>query len=298
MSRAFSVAPPPLMLDDLEINILSCHRSWQGSKLIIQEHEHPNYELSLMEVGEMTSFCDVSVVTCKAGDDNLFFMPPATLHHRTFGLDEVNINLSLVFTISGHNSERKFIGATLAALAADRGYCLKLTPQLNNLMQEMKRQADTDMTLNASVIRHLLYSFIAIFFQQNFPELFDAPSRARLLDRFDFENNRVTVMKRALINAINTKHTLKFFENTFGMSSRHLNRIFKQETGMTITQYQVKQRIDHARNLLIGTNIPIAEISTTLGFVSPVHFSCFFQKHQGCSPSQFRNINKNESKWQ
>jgi AraC-like DNA-binding protein len=297
MSRALDFASDPLLLGELEVRVLSCHRTLvYKDGFIIPEHEHPNYELTFMEVGEMVSYCDNYHVNCTSSNNNILFIPPAVLHHRNLSENEVNINLSLVFTISGQSAHTSSLCSMLADSIAAKGYCMKLTPPLDRIIQELKRQTEMDMPLTEVTARHLLFSFIALFFQQNFPELFDVSNKAKILDQFDFENNRIEAIKRVLVNLMNRKTTLKSVEERFGMSARHLNRIFKHETGMTISQYQTKQKPAHARNLLSGTSIPVSEISHSLGFNSPVQFSCFFQRHQNCSPSLFRNKNKTNRK--
>ena len=44
-----------------------------------------------------------------------------------------------------------------------------------------------------------------------------------------------------------------------------------------------------AKNLLLGTNEPISQITHTLGFDYPSHFSKFFKKKTGMSPAAYRN---------
>lgn len=39
-------------------------------------------------------------------------------------------------------------------------------------------------------------------------------------------------------------------EKEFGLSMRHLNRIFKEGTGMSMTQYKRNRKIEVAENLL------------------------------------------------
>ena len=296
MSHALSLVSEPLLLDELEIRLLSCHIIDQARNMTIPEHEHPNYELTFMELGEMTSYCDEYHVTCTPENNNILFIPPATLHHRIFENYKKNINITLVFTVSGYNVNGNFLCAELVRLIADKKYCMKLTPQLNSIFQEIKEQVNADIPLTNIVSKHLLYSFMVIFFQQNFSELFDVSSKARLLDKFDFDNNRIDAIKKYLVFLLNSTmgNTLMRMEEAFGMSSRHLNRIFKQETGMTIIQYQIKQKLVHAQNLLNGTKIPVLEIAHTLGFKDAVKFSCFFQRNQGCSPSYFRKTKKNK----
>jgi AraC-like DNA-binding protein len=299
MSRILNiVSMSPLKLEELEIKILSCHCTMQDSGLEISEHEHPNYELTFMELGEMTSYCDDYSIYCTPDNNNILFIPPATLHHRIFGKSKKNINTSLVFTISGQNTDAKILCTELANSAADKGYQMQLSPELANLISEIRRQTNSNIPLTDIVAENLLKAFITIFFQQNFPELFDVSSKKKLIEQFDFESDRIEAIKRALVFLIKEKNTIKLLEQNFHMSARHLNRIFKEETGTTINQYQTEMRLTHARNLLRVSSVPISEIAHSLGFSSPARFSCFFQKHEKCSPSLFRKKQKNGNSWQ
>ena len=78
------------------------------------------------------------------------------------------------------------------------------------------------------------------------------------------------------------------FVEQFGMSERHLNRLFKRETGLTINKCIATRRLAQAENLLLNTNAPIQEVASSLGFKNQTMFSIFFRKHHGRSPSSFR----------
>lgn len=75
----------------------------------------------------------------------------------------------------------------------------------------------------------------------------------------------------------------------FSYSSSTLKTVFKQETGESIIAYYNKLRFDTAKKLLIEKNESISEISYSLGFHSPSHFSSFFKKMSGVSPRNFSN---------
>jgi AraC-like DNA-binding protein len=299
MSQILNVAPPPpLQLEELEIKLLSCHYSIQAPGLKIEEHEHPNYELTFMETGEMTTFCENSQIICSAGNGTILFIPPATLHHRIFGKHTTNINMSFVFTISGHHSHARALCSAMAKLTARQSYQMKMSPQLKSLYAEIKRQAVSEMPLAETIAKNLLYAFCSMFFQQNFAELFASTDKSIMLEQFNFETDRIEAIKRTLVFLIKEKNAMRIIQNYFGMSARHLNRIFKAATGMTINQYHNEMKLTHARNLLSSSSVPISEIAYSLGFVSPVRFSCFFKKHQCCSPSHYRKNRKYDKNWQ
>lgn len=78
----------------------------------------------------------------------------------------------------------------------------------------------------------------------------------------------------------------------FGYHPNHLNRIIKRYTGRTLHQYINRYRIACAVDLLLSTNLPIAEISTRVGFHDASHFSNTFKQIMGCPPVEMRNGRK------
>jgi AraC-like DNA-binding protein len=76
-----------------------------------------------------------------------------------------------------------------------------------------------------------------------------------------------------------------------GHSKNYLCKTFKENTGMTINLYLNKVRIDKAAELLVNTNLDIAEISHDVGYNNIYHFIKTFKKIVGTSPGNFR---KNE----
>ena len=68
----------------------------------------------------------------------------------------------------------------------------------------------------------------------------------------------------------------------------NLSRVFKKETGMTITEYQQDLRINQARHLLKTENLPVDEIAWIVGYKDPSYFGRLFKKATGYSPSGYR----------
>ncbi|NIK75122.1 YesN/AraC family two-component response regulator [Paenibacillus castaneae] len=69
----------------------------------------------------------------------------------------------------------------------------------------------------------------------------------------------------------------------------HLSRQFKKETGMTLTDYQNKMRIDEAKLLLREGRTSIDRIAGYIGFDDAGYFARIFKKIEGMTPTQFRN---------
>ena len=80
------------------------------------------------------------------------------------------------------------------------------------------------------------------------------------------------------------------FADKLAVHTNYLNRILKLETGKTTTQLISERIMQEARALLIHSNWPISQISHSLGFDEPTHFTQAFRKHTGQTPSALRQL--------
>lgn len=74
------------------------------------------------------------------------------------------------------------------------------------------------------------------------------------------------------------------------MHPTHFIRFFKAETGQTPKEYINGRKMEIAKAMLEGTELPIAEISESLGFFDSMHFSKTFKKRYSISPTAYRKI--------
>jgi AraC family transcriptional regulator, L-rhamnose operon transcriptional activator RhaR len=74
----------------------------------------------------------------------------------------------------------------------------------------------------------------------------------------------------------------------FTLSERHLNRIFRQQTGLSITESLQGIRIERAKQMLSETNRSIDAIASAVGFGDPSHFHRLFLRMVGQTPSRYR----------
>lgn len=72
------------------------------------------------------------------------------------------------------------------------------------------------------------------------------------------------------------------------VNASYLSTLFKKETGMTLTEYVTKKRIDHAAFLLTSTNMQIQAISQSCGIYDVNYFTKTFKKQTGKTPKEYR----------
>lgn len=82
--------------------------------------------------------------------------------------------------------------------------------------------------------------------------------------------------------------TLRMVAARLHVSEYYLAHVFKQEFGIPPMQYVMKRRIGEAQELLMNTNLPVAEVADRLGYSSVCHFNAMFKKNVGMPPGRFR----------
>jgi transcriptional regulator GlxA family with amidase domain len=73
-----------------------------------------------------------------------------------------------------------------------------------------------------------------------------------------------------------------------GMSTRSLNRRFREQTGTTPLQWLHRQRVRQAQYLLENTTHSVDRIAGQVGFGSPTAFRERFKRVVGTSPNSYR----------
>ena len=69
-----------------------------------------------------------------------------------------------------------------------------------------------------------------------------------------------------------------------GYNKNHVIRIFKKETGKTPYAYITDIKINKAKQLLLGSDASLSQISTECGFGDYINLYKAFVKSEGCPP--------------
>lgn len=155
------------------------------------------------------------------------------------------------------------------------------------------------------VLRHLAYALLPALAQPDavdplFVEQLSTAIGAHLLHqhRATAQDNaeracRLTplAIRRAqelLLTAEDDKATIAHIADQLSMPRSTFFRAFRETLGVTPYQWLLTRRIEHARRLLSGTDLPLAEIALTCGFSDQSHFTRVFGKVEGMSPGRWR----------
>ncbi len=84
------------------------------------------------------------------------------------------------------------------------------------------------------------------------------------------------------------KISLKTVADHLHTNPSYLSTLFKQEMGMTFTDYLNQIRINRSCELLADSNFSLIDISIQCGFDGQSYFTKVFRKIKGCTPKDYR----------
>lgn len=90
---------------------------------------------------------------------------------------------------------------------------------------------------------------------------------------------------------LHTRITVDTLANHVGLNPSYLSRLFKKETGNSISDYIQDKKIETAQNMLVYSNYTSAEIASTLAYPSQSYFTEIFHKKTGVTPNKYRTQN-------
>lgn len=74
----------------------------------------------------------------------------------------------------------------------------------------------------------------------------------------------------------------------YGVTRRTLERHFRMEAGFSPGEYVIRSRVERARGLIEGTEMPMKSVAYACGFSSPQQMIYDFHRQTGMAPGRFR----------
>lgn len=88
---------------------------------------------------------------------------------------------------------------------------------------------------------------------------------------------------------LHTSLAIKDVAQHVHLNSSYFSVLFKQEKGITFSDFVTKVRLKKAKELLIVTDLGIDEISEKVGYQTTSYFIKIFKKNENMTPKQYRN---------
>jgi two-component system response regulator YesN len=115
-----------------------------------------------------------------------------------------------------------------------------------------------------------------------------------MLDVFEKSNhhNLAKEIKRYIEEHIsNPDLSLSHLSEHFGINSKNLSHLFKDEFDVKFIDFIIHRRVELAKHFLISTTDNIQEIAEKVGYISPISFNRVFKRVVGIPPGDYRKEN-------
>jgi AraC-like DNA-binding protein len=99
----------------------------------------------------------------------------------------------------------------------------------------------------------------------------------------------IALCQRYIFDHLYKELSLPILAKASGVSPAHLSRLFRRETGCSLTEYIQQQRVKEAKQLLSLSAYSLSDIATRLQFHDQSYFTKVFKKYAGVTPKQYRH---------
>ncbi len=89
---------------------------------------------------------------------------------------------------------------------------------------------------------------------------------------------------------LHTRITINDLSEYVNLNPSYLSRLFKKETGTTVSAYIQNKKIETAQNMLVYSDYTLSQISSILAFPSQSYFTEIFHKRTGMTPTKYRAL--------
>lgn len=249
------------------------------SGYIKDPHHHIEYEIFVLKKGQLLFGFEGKEVLIKEGD--VVFVDSFVKHYAkkvkksdTYEFDE------MVFDVSAIGQADDPCRIFFSNIKIQR--FLKIPKEITDKLS-LAISLNGKNKGNEIIIKSVLFDFLTHVIQTNQYEVISllGTTKRRSISAIDNallyirENYRENISLDSILNLTN-------------YSKSHFIRLFKESTGMNLSEYVNKYRIEKACLDLIYSNKNITEIATTNGFNNIQYFSRTFKECMKCTPKQYQ----------
>ena len=116
----------------------------------------------------------------------------------------------------------------------------------------------------------------------------DYAKRMRNLRKSKISSLHIAVCLDYIYDHLHTHITAEQLAKLTGLNISYLSRLFKKETGQTISNYIRDKKIETAKNMLLYSDFSPSEIASILAFPSQSYFTEVFRKTTGVTPRKYQ----------
>ena len=238
---------------------------WTQPRFSYMKKPRPDYGIMLLINGKIDFVTPAETLFAKSGD--VVFLPKNSYYEANFHIEHGEIDNYLI----NFESDEKFSDC--------------ITPQ---------KIAENVSFSCIDLFRCFIeenYNFISANFRckGSLYLLFDSIIREN--SKKESKNDEVLAKAKELLRQMNN-YSIKRIARECLVSESGLRKIFKENIGISPTQFRMNEKINKAKYLLESTDMSVDEISGELNFFDTAYFCKIFCKYVGISPRKYSKNKK------
>lgn len=263
---------------------------YQGVRLTeneLPDHLHDLYEVVYIHEGKGTIFIDHAFYDKEPGD--LFLIPGNTVHRSFPSIAEPIVSTALFFAPSLLRSEPLGDGYdplnSFEIAHKSKQYKVALSDSNRRHIEDTLRAMSEEWQSGATGYRHSLWLHLqSLLLEVGRLPLAGKPSGPLM----GFGPPWVLTALRDIHQDPVGCGGLRELSGKANVSAGHFSRVFKQLTGMNVTDYVNAKRLVMAKEFLLASDDNIETIAHACGFQGMRHFYQIFKKLTGATPKAYR----------
>ncbi|MCJ8143909.1 GlxA family transcriptional regulator [Ancylobacter sp. A5.8] len=116
--------------------------------------------------------------------------------------------------------------------------------------------------------------------------------RVQAEDRFDVRHAKLAQVIKRMEGSLFEPVGIAALADAVGLSSRQLERLFRTHLGTSPSKFYIGLRMERSRDLLLHTELSVAEIAGVCGYETASHFSRFYRQHFKEGPRATRKADR------
>ena len=153
------------------------------------------------------------------------------------------------------------------------------------ILKEFKASSSFKNRIIGSLMVVLLLKIKELFWSNYYP-LEEGNSQSEIVKTFkeNLESNYLDLIAKKSGELFQSQD----YARLQNLNASYFSQVIKSKTGKSSSKWIAEKSIAFSKSFLKNTSTPIKEISYTLGFSETAHFSNFFKKNMGISPTNYR----------
>ena len=254
--------------------------------------KHSFWEMCYVQSGQAMLNLEGEMIPLKTGD--VTFVPPDKTHvYTSEGEEESKVFVVCFETFS---YDIKTLGGMVFTLDEGLRDCVhKIVDEYTHTFY-MNKEDHLEVLKNPNfggqqiimlLLEYLIICLVRRLSVEKNPEVV-------FLNKDDFYAKLTEIIIDYFRTNVTSKLSLTDVCNKVNYSRSFLCKVFKEQTGETLSSYFNRLKINESKKLLEETGMSITNISKELGFSDVKYFGSLFKKTVGMTPSEYKRVSQSK----